>query len=723
MLIFGRHKDEKNYTLMRKYNWILLFILIGFLGFGLTLKNKEPNKDKLLLEIISYVLNRGHYDPKNINDTFSENVFSYYLENLDGQHRFFLNSDIKNFEIYRYKIDDEIKNTKIDFFNITFFKLMERMEQVEGFYKKLLEKPFDFSIRDKINLDYDKTPYSSNILELKSLWRKRFKLSAIENFTSKKDEEYQKKKQDETYQMLSDEEIEKSSREEILENMSYFFENYNDLKRKDWFSIYINSIVSQFDPHTYYFAPRDKDRFDMSISGKFEGIGARLSKQKQQIKVVEIISGGPVWRDNLLEVGDVILKVRQENEEEAIDISGMVIDDAVKLIKGPKASRVFLTIKRVEGNIEEISITRDVVELEETYAKSTLIKDESGEYGLIELPKFYISFDDYNERNAATDVKKELEQLKSKNIKGVILDLRNNGGGSLKTVVDMTGYFIKEGPVVQVKSTGGRKEVLKDIDPTVVWDGPVVVLVNEFSASASEIIAAALQDYKRAIVLGSKQTFGKGTVQNIVDLNRMISGSTYGDLGALKVTTDKFYRVNGQSTQLEGVKSDVVFPDRYAYVEMGEKDQENPLAWDRITPASYKPSSIINYNYALEQSNKRLKENPIIELINEQALWVKQQQNDFSYFLDYESFKSERDTKKEYAKRFKKLSEYESSYEFQWLPEAGTKDEPNSVTSEKRNRAQEALKKDIYISEAVKILKDLSSSIQRKQTIAQNKKQ
>tara|TARA_A100001011_G_scaffold162951_1_gene171435 strand:- start:36858 stop:39029 length:2172 start_codon:yes stop_codon:yes gene_type:complete len=723
MLIFGRHKDEKNYTLMRKYNWILLFILIGFLGFGLTLKNEEPNKDKLLLEIISYVLNRGHYDPKNINDTFSENVFSYYLENLDGQHRFFLNSDIKNFEIYRYKIDDEIKNTKIDFFNITFFKLMERMEQVEGFYKKLLEKPFDFSIRDKINLDYNKTPYSSNILELKSLWRKRFKLSAIENFTSKKDEEYQKKKQDETYQMLSDEEIEKSSREEILENMSYFFENYNDLKRKDWFSIYINSIVSQFDPHTYYFAPRDKDRFDMSISGKFEGIGARLSKQKQQIKVVEIISGGPVWRDNLLEVGDVILKVRQENEEEAIDISGMVIDDAVKLIKGPKASRVFLTIKRVEGNIEEISITRDVVELEETYAKSTLIKDESGEYGLIELPKFYISFDDYNERNAATDVKKELEQLKSKNIKGVILDLRNNGGGSLKTVVDMTGYFIKEGPVVQVKSTGGRKEVLKDIDPTVVWDGPVVVLVNEFSASASEIIAAALQDYKRAIVLGSKQTFGKGTVQNIVDLNRMISGSTYGDLGALKVTTDKFYRVNGQSTQLEGVKSDVVFPDRYAYVEMGEKDQENPLAWDRITPASYKPSSIINYNYALEQSNKRLKENPIIELINEQALWVKQQQNDFSYFLDYESFKSERDTKKEYAKRFKKLSEYESSYEFQWLPEAGTKDEPNSVTSEKRNRAQEALKKDIYISEAVKILKDLSSSIQRKQTIAQNKKQ
>lgn len=506
--------------------------------------------------------------------------------------------------------------------------------------------------------------------------------------------------------------------------MANFFEIYNDQKRKDWFSIYVNSIVLQFDPHTFYFAPSDKDRFDMSMSGKFEGIGARLNKRNQQINVVEIISGGPVWRDNLLEVGDVILKVRQADEEEAIDIAGMVIDDAVKLIKGPKGTEVFLTIKRVEGNIEEVGIKRDVVELEETYAKSTLIKDESGQYGLIELPKFYINFEDYNARNAATDVKKELEQLKKKNVKGIILDLRNNGGGSLKTVVDMTGYFIEEGPVVQVKSTGGKKEVLNDEDPSVVWDGPLVVLVNEFSASASEIIAAALQDYKRAIILGSKQTFGKGTVQNVVDLNRMINGGTYGDLGALKITTDKFYRVNGQSTQLEGVKSDIVFPDRYAYVEMGEKDQDNPLAWDRITPASYKPySSMTNYKYSLEQSKKRLENNPMINLIDEQALWVEKQQNDFSYFLDYESFKAERDTKKEYSKRFKKLSEYEAPYEFEWLPEAGATELPNEDSIEKRKRGIESLKKDIYISEAVEILKDLSTSIKVERSIAQNKKE
>jgi len=714
---------KNNNTSMRNYIWILPFILITGFVFGYTLNNDDPKKDKLLLEIISYVLDKGHYDPKDFNDEFSENVFSNYLENIDGQHRFFLNSDIKSFESYRFKIDNELKANEINFFTLTYSRLMQRMKQVEGFYKELLEKPFNFSIKEEIDLNYEQTPYTNNIIELKSIWRKRFKLSALETFTTKKDEEIQKKNQDENYVMIPDDELEKIAREDIFENMNYFFENYNDLKRKDWFSIYINSIVIQFDPHTQYFAPRDKDRFDMSISGKFEGIGARLSKRNQQVKIVEIISGGPVWRENLLEVGDAILKVRQQDDQEPIDISGMVLDDAVKLIKGPKGSQVFLTIKRVEGNIEEVAITRDIVELEETYVKSTLIKDETGDYGLIELPKFYISFEDYNKRNAATDVKKELEQLKQKNVKGIILDLRNNGGGSLKTVVDMTGYFIKDGPVVQVKSTGGRKEVLKDIDPSVIWEGPVVVLVNEFSASASEIIAAALQDYKRAIVLGSKQTFGKGTVQNIVDLNRMISGGTYGDLGALKVTTDKFYRVNGQSTQLEGVKSDIIFPDRYAFVEMGEKDQDNPLAWDRISPTYFESSSIPNFKYAVERSKKRLEGNPMVKLIKEQALWVKKQQNDFSYFLDYESYKTERDNKKEYAKRFEKLAEFESSYKFQRLPEAGTLGLPNQETIKKRERSQENLRKDIYISEAVEILKDLTSPIKLDGSIAQIKKE
>ena len=644
-----------------------------------------------------------------------------YLENIDGQHRFFLKSDINSFNSYRYLIDDEIKNTQVEFFNLSFEKLMERMSQVEGFYKSLLETPFDFSIKDEINLDFKKASYANNLTELRSIWRKRLKLNALERFTSKKDEEVQKLEIDVSYVMKTDNELEVKAREIISENMDAFFERYNDLNRKDWFSIYINSIVLQFDPHTSYLAPSDKDRFDASMSGEFEGIGARLQKRNQEVKIVEVISGGPVWRDELLEIGDIILKVAQPNKE-AVDISGMRLDDSIKLIKGPKGTQVILTIKRVDGSIEDVKVTRDVVILEETYARSSLITNDKESFGLIELPKFYINFQDYNQRNAATDVKKELEQLKQKNVKGIILDLRNNGGGSLKTVVEMAGYFIREGPVVQVKSTGGKKEVLKDIDPSIVWDGPLVILVNEFSASASEIIAAALQDYKRAIILGSKQTFGKGTVQNVFDLNRMITGGTYGDLGALKVTTDKFYRINGRSTQLEGVKSDVVFPNRYAYVEMGEKDQDNPLAWDSISPALYKTfEGLNNYEYSLSRSKQRMKDNPFITLIDEQALWIKKQQENYTYSLDFTSYKATRESNKTYSERFKKLGDYESSLEFQWLPEAGLQAEVNDDLIIKRKRWQKSLKKDIYISEAIEILKDLSTQLNGNNIIAEVK--
>ena len=713
--------QRTKYPYMKSFIWISAFLLVSGLIFGINHKEKDPNKDKLLLEIISYVLDRGHYDPKDINDDFSENVFMSYLESLDGQHRFFLQSDINSFNAYKFRLDDQINDAKLDFFELTYNKLIKRMLQVENFYKDLLAKPFNFSLKEEINLNFEKAPYLNNQIELKNLWRKRFKLRALENFTSMKEDEQKILSKDSIYTVKTDSDLEAKARVEIIESMNVFFESYNDLKRKDWFSVYVNSIVVQFDPHTYYLAPSDKDKFDTTMSGEFEGIGARLQKRNQQIKIVEVISGGPVWRDQLLEIGDVILKVGQKDQE-PVDISGMNINDAVKLIKGPKGTQVFLTIKRVDGTIEIVVVNRDIVVLEETYAKSSLINDTSDVYGLINLPKFYVNFKDYQQRNAATDVKKEIEQLKEKNVKGIILDLRNNGGGSLKTVVDMTGYFFKEGPVVQVKSTGGKKEVLRDVDPSVIWDGPLVILVNEFSASASEIIAAALQDYKRAIILGSKQTFGKGTVQNVFDLNKMITGGTYGDLGALKVTTDKFYRVNGGSTQLEGVKSDIIFPDRYSSIDMGEKDQNNPLSWDRITPASYTPSGMANYDYALEKSKIRLEESHFIKLIYEQAEWVKKRQNDFSYSLDYNSYKAERDANKLYGERFKKLSEFKSDFEFQWLPEAGISDELNEDLKEKRKRWQKSLKTDMYISEAVEILKDLSIQISENNSVAQAKK-
>ena len=707
---------------MRYLLKIISFILFTgiLLSFSVN-RGSNPNKDRLLLELISYVLERGHYNPRQIDDNFSKNVFNSYIKGLDNQRRFFLQSDIDNFTKYRYRIDDLIKNSDISFFDLTIEKLFQRTNQVNSFYSELLEKPFDFSKEEFINLDFDNLPYSRTLNDLKKRWRMRFKLSALQIYYDKKQEENDKKGKDSMYQIKSDLALEREARESVIENVDIFFENVSQLERKDWFTVFVNSIALEFDPHTSYYAPQEKDRFDTRISGKFEGIGARLQRKNEQVHIIEIIPGGPVWRDNLLKVGEIILKVAQKDED-PIEIGNMRLDDAVNLIKGPKGTKVYLTVKKVDGIIEEVEIIRDVVELEESYAKSSLIIKDSNKYGLIELPQFYIDFDDYSNRNAAIDVKKEINQLKEKDVQGIIIDLRNNGGGSLKTVVDITGYFIKDGPVVQVKSTGGRKEILRDNDSSIIWEGPLVILVNEFSASASEILAAALQDYKRAIVLGSKQTFGKGTVQNMVDLNRIISGSTYGDLGAVKLTTDKFYRINGGSTQLEGVKSDVVILDRYSYIDLGEKDQENPLSWDYIEPTTFDFWHYeIDYKSMLERSENRMKSSQYISLIDEQAKWVKQQQDEYDYTLNYNNLYQEKEFEKKKINKFKKLNEFESGLQFEWLPEPGKKTINKEITL-RRNRWIQSLKADFYIDEATNILEDLNSKSYNKLAQLKNSK-
>ena len=667
----------------------------------------SSDKDKFLLEIISYVIEKGHYDPKEMDDEFSENVFNSFIDAIDGQQRFFLKTDLNNFKRYKYEIDDQLRSSNIDFFNIVYNKSIQRIEEVRSFYPSLLEKPFNFNLEETTSLDFKNNSFASNLNDLKQVWRKRFKLSTLDRFVSKKEEEIFKKKIDSSYQIKSDLILENESRASTLQNINDYFQWMDELERKDTFNAFVNSVVNEFDPHTQYFAPQDKELFDTSMSGKFEGIGARLQKKNEQVKIVEIILGGPVWRDNSLEPGDQILYVAQPNED-PVEISGMRLDDSIKLIKGPKGTNVILTVKRVNGEIEDVVIERDIVVLEESYAKSAIIETNEKKYGLIELPKFYVDFKNYGERNAATDVKKSLISFKEKFVDGLIIDLRNNGGGSLKTVVDMVGYFIDKGPVVQVKSIGGRKEVLEDTDPSVIWDEPVIILVNEFSASASEILAAALQDYNRAIVMGSRQTYGKGTVQNVIDLNRIIAVNQYGDLGALKVTTDKFYRINGGSTQLEGVKSDIIFPSQYGSIQIGEKDQSNPLSWDKISPARY---SINKYNsrntYVIEKSKARLAKNPMINLIHEQGEWIKLKQKDYDFHLNYNSYISKRDNDKKYSERFDVLKEFESELAFTWLEINMNIDKSNDILI-RRDRWLKGLKKDIFLDEAVNVLNDLN---------------
>lgn len=690
-----------------KLAYALLMMLFAVASCSFTNKSFEnDDKDKLLLDLITYVLEKGHYQPKDIDDDFSVEVFEDFIDGLDPTKRYFLESDIKDFEQYKFQIDDQIKNTDIAFFNAVYERLMVRMNEAKGIYKEVLSESFDYKVKEIIDIDYDKQPFVSTRKELKERWRKQLKYASLGNYDSKISKE-----NGEDSKKMSAKEAEKEARADTEKTLDEFFDFVADLDRKDWFVQYINTIVEEFDPHTFYFAPEEKEKFDTRMSGKFEGIGARLQKRKDGIKIVEIISGGPVWRDQQIEVGDEILKVGQ-HDEPPVSIVGMRLDDAIKLIKGAKGTIVDLTMRKVDGSIEVISITRDVVELEETFAKSANIIKDDQKFGIINLPQFYVSFDDYEgERNAASDVAKEVERLKEEGVQGLILDLRDNGGGSLKTVVEMAGLFIKEGPIVQVRSNDNQKEVHDDVDDRIQWDGPLVILVNELSASASEILAAAMQDYKRAVVIGSKQTFGKGTVQNVIPLERIVRSNEHGDLGAIKLTTQKFYRINGGSTQLEGVKSDVVVPDRYSYIDLGERDQQNPLAWDKISPADYTIwDGHIDYESTVANSAKRMSNNPQIKLIEENAKWLKEQQDETAVSLNYDDYKAEELKGQEKSKYFKTLSAYDSKLSFESLKYEEGLFVQDSVLRDKRNRWHKDLAKDVYVEEAVNVLQDLKTN-------------
>jgi len=669
-------------------------------------KKEDPEKDKLILELLTMVLERGHYSPVEINDDFSKKVYHKYLENIDPTKRFFIQSDINEFSKYETSLDEMILRKDISFFNLTNSRLLQRMKESRKIYENLLSKPFDYNVKESINIDYDNLPFAKNKSDLVERWRKQLKLSTLSSLTDKQKLEEEKKKENASYEEKSFEVIEKEVRESTLKSLDEYF-NFleKELTRDDWFAIFLNSIVERFDPHTFYFSPEDKEKFDVSMSGTFQGIGARLQKKEAGVEISELISGGPAWRGKELEAGDLILKVGQ-GKEEPIDIAGMRLDDVVKKIKGPKGTEVRLTVKKVDGTIKVISIIRDEVETEETFAKSSVVEKDGKKYGIIYLPKFYISFENKENRDAFKDVAAEIEKLKAQNIDGLIMDLRDNGGGSLETVVKMVGLFIPEGPVVQVKAPRRNPEILPDPDKRVQYDGPLVVMINNFSASASEIFAAAIQDYKRGIVVGSKHSYGKGTVQNVIDLNQFIRSSSFGDLGALKTTIQKFYRINGGSTQREGVKSDVVFPDRFSYLDMGERDEESALPWDKIEPAKYEPLQI-NYDNIILNSNKRIASNTTFKLIDENAKWIFERKDEKVISLNLNDFNNELAVADEKLKKFKAISDYKNTYEFKSLPDELALFEKDTVLKQKRERWHEEMQKDIYIEETLNIISDI----------------
>lgn len=766
----------------RNLKYIVPMLLLALTLFSFSLETKHDEKDKVLVYLLKNLLQSNHYEPQEIDDEFSMVVFDNFIENLDPAKRYFIQSDIDEFEQFKVQIDDQILNDEIIFFNVVYNRFLQRVEEAKTYYKEILETPYDFTVNEILDLDYDNTPYAKNKDELYEIWRKQLKFSTLSRLHDKLTEgsledynnddisdfeqefranllsnstytpnpndikeiqeilinyginvgsggadgvygnmtrvginEFKNKINPDKSENFTEAEfvqLEIEARESTLKNYTDFYERMADFDHSDWFATYLNSITEAYDPHTSYFPPRTKKQFDESLSGKLEGIGARLMQKNDYTKVSELISGGPAWRAGELEVGDIILKVAQ-GDEEPLDIVGMRLTDAIEFIKGPKGTEVRLTLKKIDGSIEVISIIRDIVEIEETFVKSSIIEKDGKKFGVINLPKFYIDFEDRESRNCAKDMALEIERLKEENIDGILIDLRNNGGGSLPAVIEMAGLFIKDGPIVQVKYKDEKPIVQKDRDKSILWDGPMVVLTNELSASASEIFAAAMQDYKRAVVIGSKQTYGKGTVQTVMDLNRYYNYSE--DLGGMTLTIQKFYRINGGSTQLEGVKPDVILPSRYTYMDIGEKEYDNPLPWDHIQKANYYQwDNYSNFDDAVINSINRINENPQFLLIDENAKWLKNVQDDNTVYLNYDAYKNDLDTHSEESKRYTDLSQYKTNLTFKSPLYEVPLIEIDSILGQKRTVWHTNLSNDIYIEEGLNILGDLKTSPQYK---------
>ena len=679
-----------------------------FVAFGFYLKTQDEGED-ILMKAVNASLQGAHYDPAVINDEFSEKAFKLYLKNLDANKRLLSKSDMKQLDKFEKEIDDEIKNGTYNLFNASIKLVNKQTTLTEQFFEDILAQPFDFNINEEVDFD-EEIPYAKNDKELKDRWRKYLKYSVLTKlYTDQLAQEKAEEKSDTVFTPKPFDTLEYNARKSVLKTHRDYYSRLKRLERKDRLSMYINSITGVYDPHTNYFPPADKENFDIQMSGQLEGIGAQLQEKDGYIKITNIIPGGPSSLQGDLQANDLILKVKQEGGE-AVNIVDWRIDDAVKIIRGKKGTKVTLTVRKPDGAEQDITITRDVVILEETYAKSLLLNDKDNvKTGYIYLPSFYADFRNPRGRFSWKDVKAEVEKLKTAGVKGIILDLRSNGGGSLDDVVKMGGLFIDEGPIVQVKEKGRKPQVLADRYAGAEWDGALVIMINEFSASASEIMAAAMQDYGRAVIVGSSSSHGKGTVQRFLNLNQTIRNKNIPDLGSIKLTIQKFYRINGDATQLKGVSSDILLPDNYMYIKTGEKEQDYPMAWDQIESASYDSKSYQVKKSVFETSNARVQSNETFKLIEENARRWEKQRESRKYPLSIAKYALQEEKQKAEGEKFEILNKLEiSGFEVSNIPS----DLEKIKTEESRMKINKdwikSINKDPYVYESLQIIEDLN---------------
>jgi carboxyl-terminal processing protease len=687
-------------------NTFFIIAPLAFIAFGFYLKAQDEGED-VLVKTVNVALQNYHYDPVAIDDNYSEKAFNYYLDNIDPNKRLLLQSDVIAMNKYKYLIDDETTSGSDEFFNMSLEILNRQTAATKQYFTDILAKPFDFTVEEEVDFSED-IPYAKTPEELKERWRKYLKYNVLTRLHA--DQLAQEKSienKDSGFVAQSMDSLEAKARASVLKTHEDWYKRLERLDRQDRLNAYVNSLTAVYDPHTNYFPPADKDNFDIQMSGRLEGIGAQLQEKDGYIKITNIIPGGPSSLQGDLKENDLILKVAQEGEE-AVDIIDWRIDDAVKIIRGKKGTKVTLTVRRPDGSIKNITITRDVVVLEETYAKSVILKDKDKvKAGYIYLPSFYADFQNPRGRFSWKDVKAEIEKVKAEGVKGIILDLRNNGGGSLDDVVKMAGLFIDQGPIVQVKEKGRPAQVLEDTYSGTDWDGALVIMVNEFSASASEIMAAAMQDYNRAVVIGSSSTHGKGTVQRFLPLNQTLRSKNVPDLGSVKLTIQKFYRINGDATQLKGVSSDVVLPDNYMYIKTGEKEEEFAMPWDQIPSSSYDKKSYSIPNKVIAKSQARVKSNETFNLIEQNGRRWEAQREETIYSLNLAQYRLSEEKDKEAGKKFDALSKV-SFEDFIVVNTSADADAIKADESRKKRNEEwiKGIKKDPYIYEALQIVED-----------------
>lgn len=693
-------------------------------------------KERFIGNQLKGALEVYHFTKKKINDDLSKKAFKEFIKKLDYGKQFLLEKDVTDMSVFNRKMDDQMISGEHQLVNLSMTIMEQRVSQIAKYREEFFKKQFTFKVKESIEFDQKKRKHFKNNKEQKEYWRKVFKQSVLSKYISlideqeeefnpkkKKDKKKSKKKNKKKIKIkkLSDKELRKKAFDKTNKKYTKFFKRIQKDERMDFIDKFFNSISMIFDPHTNYLAPKKKEDFDIDISGSLEGIGAVLQEDGSFIKVVKIVPGGAAWRQKGLQVDDIILSVSQGKGKEAVDLVDMKVDNAVRYIRGKKGTEVRLGVKHSDGTRVTIPIIRDVVQIGASFAKSSVlqIKGSKKKFGYIHLPKFYRDFDDENGRTCTGDVLKEINALKKKNIAGLILDLRNNGGGALEDAKLMSGLFIKEGPIVQIKNHDKSVNILKDIDTNIQFKAPLIVMINRFSASASEILAAALQDYGRAVIVGGEFSHGKGTVQAVLNINRgqILSFKKAEPLGALKVTIQKFYRISGDSTQYRGVTPDIIIPDPFSYTENREQDLEFSLPWDQVPPLEYSPWKNAKYKMSnlLKRSQSRVKKSKRFKKINAYVSYLKSRKDDTKASLNLKEVLARNKKNEEMSKKLKLddenkniiITDFERSLKSNENIKKGEEKQWKEDFKQRKEEWIKALRMDAGLEEAMHILTDM----------------